>query len=397
ARLEGETANRMKDEFLTTISHELRTPLNAVLGWVHLIRTAKLDDRTTGRAFESIERNVRLQAQLTSDLLDLSKALTGQLRIDSQLVSVKSVVNEAIASVSSAAVARDVEIRVNAPDRPIVVRGDANRLRQVMWHLLSNGIRFTPNGGVVDVSIEANGLASVSVRDAGPGIDPGFLPRIFDRFTQADPSPTRTSNGLGVGLSLVRDLVERHGGDIQAANAAKGLGAIFTVRLPLHPADQIERPIAPSATLSTASSPPLTGLRVLVVDHNQDSREFIAITLERRGAAVRLVGSVGEALEILETWRPDVLVSDGAFPDRDAYALVAKVRALESERGGRIPALALTTVEGADERMRRMLSEVKRSLPKPVEPAVLTAEIARLAGRERRRANRAHGRQSLVG
>jgi CheY-like chemotaxis protein len=266
-----------------------------------------------------------------------------------------------------------------------------------MWHLLSNGIRFTPNGGAVDVSIEANGLASVSVRDAGPGIDPGFLPRIFDRFTQADPSPTRTSNGLGVGLSLVRDLVERHGGDIQAANAAKGLGAIFTVRLPLHPADQIERPIAPSPTLSTASSPPLTGLRVLVVDHNQDSREFIAITLERRGAAVRLVSSVGEALEILETWRPDVLVSDGAFPDRDAYALIAKVRALESERGGRIPALALTTIEGADEGMRRMLSEVKRSLPKPVEPAVLAAEIARLAGRERRRANRAQGRQSLVG
>ena len=191
ARLEGEAANRMKDEFLTTISHELRTPLNAVLGWMHLVRTGKLDDRTTRRAFESIERNVRLQAQLTTDLLDMSKSLTGRLRIDSRPVSISSVVHEAVASIYSAAAAKDVRVRVAAPDRPIVVRGDANRLRQVVWHLLANAIKFTPRGGVVDVSIESNGQACVTVRDTGPGIDPEFLPRIFDRFTQADPSTTR--------------------------------------------------------------------------------------------------------------------------------------------------------------------------------------------------------------
>jgi len=388
ARLEGEAANRMKDEFLTTISHELRTPLNAVLGWMHLVRTGKLDDRTTRRAFESIERNVRLQAQLTTDLLDMSKSLTGRLRIDSRPVSISSVVHEAVASIYSAAAAKDVRVRVAAPDRPIVVRGDANRLRQVVWHLLANAIKFTPRGGVVDVSIESNGQACVTVRDTGPGIDPEFLPRIFDRFTQADPSTTRASGGLGVGLSLVHHLIERHGGEIHAGNDANGRGAVFTIRLPLHKKDQIEGAEAPAPTVQRASSPPLTGLRVLLVDHDQDSREILGVALEGRGAAVRLVASVADALELLEIWRPDVLVSDSAFPDRDAYALVAKVHGLESDRGGRIPALALTSSGSGDERMRRMLSEVQRSLPKPVEPAILTAEIARLTGRERRRAHR---------
>ena len=200
ARLEGEAANRLKDEFLSTISHELRTPLNAVLGWMHLIGTGKLDDRTTRRAFESIERNVRLQAQLTSDLLDRSQSLTGRLNIDSRPVSIRSVVEESVRSIYTAAAAKDVRVRLTSPDRPIVVRGDANRLRQVMWHLLANAIKFTPRGGTVDVSVEANGQASVTVRDTGPGIDPEFLPRIFDRFSQADPSPTRAIGGLGMGL-----------------------------------------------------------------------------------------------------------------------------------------------------------------------------------------------------
>ena len=281
-----------------------------------------------------------------------------------------------------------MRVRVAAPDRPIVVRGDANRLRQVVWHLLANAIKFTPRGGVVDVSIESNGQACVTIRDTGPGIDPEFLPRIFDRFTQADPSTTRASGGLGVGLSLVHHLIERHGGEIHAGNDANGRGAVFTIRLPLHKKDQIEGAEAPAPTVQRASSPPLTGLRVLLVDHDQDSREILGVALEGRGAAVRLVGSVADALELLEIWRPDVLVSDSAFPDRDAYALVAKVHGLESDRGGRIPALALTSSGSGDERMRRMLSEVQRSLPKPVEPAILTAEIARLTGRERRRAHR---------
>jgi signal transduction histidine kinase len=387
AHLESEAASRLKDEFLGTVSHELRTPLNAVLGWLHLIKTGKLDGDTERRGFESIERNVRLQAQLTGDLLDMSKALTGRLQLDVRPASLKAVLAEAMSQVASAATAKDVTFNVDYPPAPVVVRGDANRLRQVVWHLLANAIKFTPRGGSIDVALETNDQACITVRDTGPGIAPEFMPRIFDRFTQADSSPTRASGGLGVGLSLVRELVERHGGDIRVANDKEG-GARFTIRLPLHRADQAETPVVPAAASPTVSSPPLNGVRVLLLDQDQDVRELLSVVLRQRGASVRLVGTVDEALEMLESWRPDVLVSDTASPERDAYSLVGKVQSLEAERGGRIPALALTSLARADEGMRRMLAGVKRDLPKPVEPAVLTAEIARLTGRERRRATR---------
>jgi CheY-like chemotaxis protein len=387
ARLEGEAASRLKDEFLATISHELRTPLNAVLGWVHLIRTGKLDGVTAQRGFESIERNVRLQAQLTSDLLDISKALTGKLRIETRPVSLRAVVHEAVASVSAPAEAKDVRVNLKAPDVPVVVRGDADRLRQVVWHLLANAIKFTPRAGVVDVSIDDLDAACITVRDSGPGIDPEFLPRIFDRFTQADASPTRSAGGLGVGLSLVREIVERHAGEIQVRNGPAGRGAVFTIRLPLHSEDQHFRP-ASHAHAPAVESPPLDGIRVLVVDRDRDARELLSVVLEQRGAAVRVVEFVDEALELLEAWRPDVLVSDTASPDRDSYTLVGKVHSLESDRGGRIPAMALTTFARTNQEMRRLLSDAHRDLPKPVEPAILTAEIARMTGRERRRAER---------
>ena len=388
ARIEVEAASRMKDEFLGTISHELRTPLNAVLGWMHLLRTGKLDAETQKRGFESLERNVRMQAQLTADLLDVSKALTGRLSLEMAPVSLHSVIAEATSQVSSAATAKDVTLAVSTGEKPLVVRGDANRLRQVVWHLLANAIKFTPRGGTIEVDVEVNDLACITVRDTGPGIDPAFLPRIFDRFTQADSSPTRAASGLGVGLSLVRELVERHGGVIKASNRPGGHGAEFTIRLPLHPEDQLMRPVAPAPALHNAGCPPLNGLRVLLLDRDEDTRELLGVVLQQRGAAVRMVASVHEALESLESWRPDVLVSDALSPERDAYSLVGKVHSLESERGGRIPALALTSVARTDEGMRRLLSDVKRDLPKPVEPAVLTAEIARLTGRERRRAQR---------
>lgn len=388
ARLEGEAANRLKDEFLATISHELRTPLNAVLGWVHLIRTGKLDGITAQRGFESIDRNVQLQAQLTSDLLDISKALTGKLRIESRPVSLRAVVQEAVTSVSAAAEAKGVRVDLTSPEAMVVVRGDADRLRQVVWHLLANGIKFTPRGGAMQVSIDANDAAYVMVRDNGPGIDPEFLPRIFDRFTQADASSTRSAGGLGVGLSLVREIVERHAGEIQAGNDVGGRGAVFTIRLPLHPEDQRVRPRLRPASSPAVGSPPLTGVRVLVLDRDRDGRELLSVVLEQRGASVRLVDSVDQALEVLEAWRPDVLVSDALSPDRDSYSLVGKVHSLESDRGGRIPALALTTFARTNQEMQRLLSDVHCDLPKPVEPAILTAEIARLTGRERRRAQR---------
>jgi signal transduction histidine kinase/CheY-like chemotaxis protein len=387
ARAESEAASRMKDEFLGTVSHELRTPLNAVLGWLHLIKSGKLDKETEERAFESIDRNVRLQAQVTGDLLDMSKALTGRLHLDVRPVSLTTVLSEAVSQISGAAAAKDVTLHVTGGRGPMVVRGDANRLRQVVWHLLANAIKFTPRGGGIDVTLEANHQACLTVRDTGPGIDPAFLPVIFDRFTQADSSPTRVAGGLGVGLSLVRELVERHGGEIKARNLEAG-GAMFTIGLPIHSGDQQEVTIAPAPVSPTVGSPPLNGLRVLLLDRDEDGRELVSAVLRQRGASVCVASSIAEALELLESWRPDVLVSDATSPERDTYSLVGKVHSLEAERGGRIPALALTTMARADEGMRRMLSEVKRDLPKPVEPAILTAEIARLTGRERRRAQR---------
>ncbi len=389
ARQEVEAASRMKDEFLGTISHELRTPLNAVLGWLHLIRSGTLDAATEIRGFEAVERNVRLQGQLTADLLDMSKALTGRLNLDMRPVSLNAIVREAIPQVSTAALAKSVTLQVSTPEgRPLVVRADPTRLRQVVSHLLANAIKFTPVGGGIEVAVESNGYASVTVRDTGPGIDPGFLPHVFDRFSQADSSPTRLTGGLGVGLSLVRELVERHGGEIRANNRENGTGAVFTVRLPLHAGDQREQPAAPTALQSNGGSAPLNGVRVLLLDRDQDARELLSVILLQRGASVRVVSSVDDALEMLESWRPDVLVSDTMSPDHDAYSLVGKVHSLEAERGGRIPALALTSLARTDEGIRRLLSDVKRDLPKPVEPAVLTAEIARLAGCERRRAQR---------
>ena len=388
ARREGYAANRMKDEFLATISHELRTPLNAVLGWVHLLRTGKLDQPTASRGLETIERNVRLQAQLTADLLDVSKALTGQLRLASDPVSLTDAARQAVAAALSAAQAKGVEIRKSLPDAPVAVLGDAARLRQIVWHLLANAIKFTPRGGDVGIEVKTTAdHAHVVVRDSGPGIDPQFLPRIFERFTQEDASPTRAVGGLGVGLSLVRDLVELHGGEITARNGSRGEGAVFTATFPLQPAETID-PAAPPHVGPAAASAPLDGLRVLVLDQDSEGRELLRTILQQRGAIVHAVASVADALDELEGWRPDVLLSDAVSPEHDAYAIVGKVQSLEAEHGGRIPALALTTSAQKDSRARKLLDAVQRRLPKPVEPSLLTAEIARISGRERRRAQR---------
>jgi signal transduction histidine kinase len=388
ARREGETANRMKDEFLATVSHELRTPLNAVLGWVHLLRTGKLDAATEARGLESLDRNVRLQAQLTADLLDVSKALTGKLQVESRPAQISEAVRQAVASVQSAARARSVQIRSRIPETPVIVLGDPLRLRQIVWQLLSNAIKFTERGGTIDLNVEEqDDDALLVVRDSGSGIDPEFLPRMFDRFTQADASTTRVAGGLGVGLSLVRELVEIQGGEVEAENRQDGPGSTFRVRFPLC------RPAAPevpdvAAAAAHVPSPPLDGLRVVVLDQDHEGRELLRTVLEHRGAIVRAVSSVGDALEALEEWRPDVLVSDSSSPDHDSYALIGRIHSLDADRGGRIPALALTSVARTDERLKELLGSAQSELPKPVEPAALTAEIARLSGRERRRARR---------
>ena len=390
ARREGEAANRMKDEFLATVSHELRTPLNAVLGWLHLLRTGKLDRETSTRGLETIERNVKLQAQLTGDLLDVSKALTGQLQLSPHPTTLGGAANQAVAAVESAAKAKGVAIDVSISEPLAVVLGDETRLRQIAWHLLSNAIKFTPRGGTVALSVDAaHGEARLTVRDSGSGIDPKFLPRIFGRFTQADSSPTRAAGGLGVGLSLVRELVELHGGEIEARNREHGAGAVFTARFPLQSPALLQsdslggRPIArPSASVL------LDGVRVLVVEHDDDGRELLRTVLQQRGAVVQAVGSIAEALQALEAWHPDVLVKEAGSPQNGSYALFGKIRALDAERGGRIPALTLTTFDPIDGRLGQMIAQVQRDVPIPIEPAALTAEIARLAGRDRRRAQR---------
>ncbi|CAN5735831.1 hypothetical protein BH18ACI5_BH18ACI5_06990 [soil metagenome] len=389
ARREGEAANRMKDEFLATISHELRTPLNAVLGWVHLLRTGRLDSATSGRGLESIDRNVRHQAQLTADLLDVSKALTGKLRLDSRPSLLEDAVRQAVSAASSAAKAKGV--RLNLAAAPLTVHGDATRLRQVAWHLITNAIKFTPRGGTIDVAVRAQGdEARLTVQDSGRGISPEFLPRVFERFTQADSSATRSAGGLGVGLALVRELVELHGGEIEAQNRSEGVGAVFTVRLPLQVGESPSQRTAamePADTL-TGATPPLDGLRVLVLDQDAEGRELLRTILQHRGAVVQAVSSVADALNSLEAWRPDVLVSDSLTSDQESYSLIGKVQSLEADRGGRIPAAALTPSAHTDERLRSLLANAHGDVPKPVVPGVLAAEIARLTGRERRRAQR---------
>jgi signal transduction histidine kinase len=389
ARRESENAARMKVEFLATVSHELRTPLNSVLGWLHLLRTGKLDDATETRGLEAIERNVRLQAQLTSDLLDLSKVLTGNLLLESRPVSLAEAARQAVLAAIPAAQAKNVSITTTIPEATLPVIGDLMRLRQIAWHLLANAIKFTPRGGEVGLKLDASAdAATLVVFDSGPGIASEFLPHVFERFTQEDPSPTRTVGGLGVGLSLVKDLVELHGGEIRAGNRHTGHGAVFTIRLPLAPPDTIPQASASATYDPRFPSPPLDGLRVLVLDQDADGRELLRTVLQQRGVSVKTAASVADALEVLEAWRPDILVSDSASPERDSYALVGKVPSLEPSRGGRIPAAALTAFWKTDARVRQMIQTSHTDLPKPIEPAVLMAEIARLTGRERRRAQR---------
>jgi signal transduction histidine kinase len=380
SRLDREAADRMKDEFLATVSHELRTPLNAMLGWVDLLRSGKLDARTSTRGLESIARNAHLQAQLTGDLLDVSQALTGRLRIDSRPVSLTDAARDASSTVASAANAKSVEMMLSLPETPVVVLGDPARLHQIVWHLLGNAIKFTPRGSKIRLTVQTSGdRAQVIVEDSGPGIAPRFLPRIFDRFSQEDPSTTRVAGGLGVGLSLVRDLVEMHGGEIDAHNSATG-GAVFMASFPLHrvaPPVVMQRPEVPVAPTA------LDGLRVLVLEHDRAEGEVVETMLRHSGAVSRIVRSVAEALEELEAWRPDALVSENTTSARGGYLVIGRVRSLEADRGGRIPALALTSFGRTDQGVRQLLAGTIADIPKPVESAALTSEIARLTGHVR--------------
>ncbi|NEU81371.1 response regulator [Nostoc sp. UIC10630] len=380
ARAKAETANRIKDEFLAILSHELRTPLNAILGWSKLLQSRRLDQAKTSEALATIERNANLQVQLIEDLLDISRILQGKLTLNITKINLESTILSSIETMRLAAETKLLEVStVFEPDVGQVM-GDSTRLQQVVWNLLSNALKFTPKGGKIEVRLEqADGYAQIIVSDTGKGISPEFLPFVFDYFRQADSTSTRNFGGLGLGLAIVRNIVEIHGGIVKAKSEGEGKGAIFTVSLPLLPDES--RSITDKQNYAvplTSNSLPLTGIRVLVVDDDTDSRDFVAFVLEEDGAFVIAVSSAYEALQTLALVKPDVLVSDISMPEMDGYMLIHQVRTLTPEQGGQIPAIALTAFARNDDQQEALKAGFQMHLSKPVNPEELIAAITRI-------------------
>ncbi|MDT4897363.1 MAG: hypothetical protein QOH25_2440 [Acidobacteriota bacterium] len=391
ARAEAEAANRTKDEFLATLSHELRTPLTAILGWSHLLKTNKFDERSMTRALETIERNARSQSQLIDDLLDVSRIITGKLHLDVRAVDLVAIIEAVIDSTRPAADAKGIRFEVTLDNAASQVSGDPSRLQQVVWNLFTNAVKFTPDGGRVEVRLERSSEthAQIVVSDSGQGINPQFLPFIFDRFRQADGSTTRKHGGLGLGLAIARHLVEMHGGTIKADSKGINQGATFSVQLPLRITGRSDDVGTESSAVIVNDEPPsfgsfpqLDGLRVLVVEDETDTRELIATVLARCGAEVRTCETASEALEQVREWSPDLLISDIGLPDEDGYSLIEKVRAFDGQRG-QIPAVALTAYASPEDRARVLAAGFKMHIAKPVEPEELVALIAELAGQRK--------------
>jgi PAS domain S-box-containing protein len=387
-RAEAEKASRVKDEFLATVSHELRTPLNAILGWSTMLSKGTIDESITLRGIEAIERNAKAQAQLVEDLLDVSRIISGNLRLDIKLITLASVVRAAMDSVQPAAQAKDIQLQMIVDPVADKVEGDAARLQQVIWNLLSNSIKFTPSGGHVTVHIDGTtSMAQIMVTDTGDGISSEFLPFVFDRFKQADSSITRKHAGLGLGLAIARHIVEMHGGTIKAQSEGNGQGAIFKVNLPrlvVSTSDAVAtdsaKGVAPREVLTSTDLPNLRGVRILVVDDEADARDMLRTLLQEFGAEVTTASAAREALDVLSAWKPDVFVSDIGMPEDDGYTLIKKVRALSPEQGGTTPAIALTGYVRVEERTRALTEGYQIFVPKPVEVSELAKLIASLVG-----------------
>jgi len=383
---QAQEANRMKDEFLATLSHELRTPMNAIMGWAQLLREGKLDAATTARAVQTIDRNARVQTQLISDILDVSRIVSGKLRLDVRPVELVRAVEAALDTIRPAAEARDIDVQTALDAGAGLVSGDADRLQQVVWNLLSNAIKFTPSGGRVHVRlVRIEPHVQLTVQDSGIGIDRDFLPHVFERFRQGDSSSTRPHGGLGLGLALVRDLVELHGGTVQVSSAGRDQGATFTVKLPVigavrPPAPELP-PAAPESATMAALAGSLRGVNVLLVDDEADARDLFKAVLEGSGARVTAVGSGAEAYSSFTTSPPDVVVSDIEMPEENGYDLIRRLRGLPEERGGRIPAAALTAYARAEDRIRALRAGFQHHVTKPVQPAELVAVVASLVRR----------------
>jgi PAS domain S-box-containing protein len=393
ARADAETANRLKDEFLATLSHELRSPLNAIVAWSHILREPGSDPGTASRAVEAIHRNAQAQAQLVSDILDVSRIITGQFRISWSPVGLSELIESAVDTVRLAAQTKGIRLDLVIDPAAGAVLGDASRLQQVIWNLLSNAIRFAPVGGRVEVRVEVAGsCVELSVTDDGSGIDPAFLPYIFDRFRQADASSTRRHAGLGLGLAIVRHLVELHGGTVEARNREGRPGAVFVVRLPRGQGVSTDttpvegRAPTKAGAEGAQAARSLERVSVLVVDDDEDTRDAMAIGLGRYGARVATSSCASEALDALERERPHVLVADIGMPGEDGYALLQRVRALPAERGGATPAIALTAYASPQDRLDALRTGFQMHVPKPVTPAELAIAVASVVAPARPRA-----------
>jgi PAS domain S-box-containing protein len=384
ARAVAEESNRLKDEFLATVSHELRTPLTAILGWSRMLETG-LDPETSARAIETIRRNARSQSQIIDDILDVSRIITGKLYLELQPLELRPIIEAAMNVVRPTAEAKGISIEAEFDSQPTLVPGDANRLQQVIWNLLSNGIKFTPAGGYVRIVVHhSDSYAEISVQDNGQGITPEFLPFVFDRFRQADSTTTRRHGGLGLGLAIVRHLVEIHGGSVRAESSGAEKGATFTVRLPVV-SSRTRQGVGTTPNMfeiiEQANFLALSGLRVLVVDDDADTLEMIAAALTESDAKVTSAPSVEEALARIKESRPDVIVSDIAMPLHDGYELIQQVRTLDNGQLPVIPAVAITAYAREEDRERALLAGYQEYLAKPVEPLELIAILAKLAGR----------------
>jgi PAS domain S-box-containing protein len=390
AREQAEAASRVKDEFLSTLSHELRTPLTAIVGWIYLLRGGRLDEAARARALDAIDRNAGAQAQVISDILDLSRIVGARFRLNVRPIQLAPVAAAAIENLMPAANARGITVHTNLDPSAGLVSGDTDRLRQVVWNLLSNAIKFTPKGGRISVRVErADPSARIVVEDTGVGIRPEFLPHVFERFRQGDSSNTRSHGGLGLGLAVVRHLVELHGGHVTAASPGEGEGAAFTVTLPLldpeqaAAGDRVEPAVANGELPDDA--PRLDGVRVLVVDRSDEVRDVVSRILRQSGAEVDTAASVAEAMTCFARQVPDVLVTEIDMEGETGYSLIRRVRGLPLDVGGAVPAAALTAYSRIEDRVRALRGGFQMHLGKPIQPAELLAVVENLADLNRRR------------
>jgi signal transduction histidine kinase len=379
ARAQAEEATRLKDDFLANLSHELRTPMNIIIGWAHLLRNGPLTDEQKVRAAEAIERAARSQAQLIEDLLDVSRIVTGKFRMEMQNAKLGLVLKSAVDSLRLVANGKQIVVTLTQEAPDTLIKGDTDRLQQVFWNLLSNAVKFTPANGCVDVRMyKTDTDVVVTVTDTGVGISTDFLPHVFDRFRQADSTSTRQHTGMGLGLAIVRHVIELHGGTVGAESAGEGNGSTFTVTLPLPDPGETREPLLLTHAGVLPPAAPKEQWRVLLVEDDADAREVTVAGLEQAGFELRSVGTAREALTMLDSWVPDVIISDIGMPGVDGYEFMRMLRARPAERGGRVAALALTAFARLEDAVRARASGYQGHLAKPITPEDLAAAVARL-------------------